>query len=221
MTDPQFTAAPLVITPSERVLLFGDRFAKPAGMLGDREEILSSGAKVVADDLAEKMMLAAFLACERGGAIRLEPRQGKAMFGLMTTSHLHLLPGQKHVGWPDGSLESWVVQGAGREPRFTDWARALLGSDKSYQPALGMFARLKGVLAARGVLHAEEKKTMKIFSSVAYSLPPHARAAAEQGGTEHVQRTLDECRQQRPQLWSDMTRGISAAIDAMTQSAPD
>jgi len=221
MTDPQPAATPLVITPSERVLLFGDRFAKSAGMLGDKEEILSSGTKVVADDLASKMMLAAFLACERAGAIRLEKRQGKAMFGLMKTSSLHLVPGPKPVGWPEGSLESWIVQGAAREPKFSDWAQALLGSQKSYQPALEMFARLKGVLAARGVLHAEEKKTLKIFSSVTYSLPPQARAAAEQGGTEHVQRMLDECREQRPELWNDMTRGITSAINWMTQSAPD
>lgn len=221
MSDPQSPPAPPVITPSERVLLFGDRFAKPAGMLGDKEEILSSGVKVQADDLAGKMMLAAFLACEQAGAVRLETRQGKALFGLMETSHLHLLPGARQVAWPQGSLESWVVQGAAREPKFSEWAQALLGSQKSYTPALNMFGRIKGVLASRGVLHAEEKKTLKVFSSVTYSLPADARAAAEAAGTDHAQRLLSECQQQRPELWTTMTRAITAAINWMTESATD
>ena len=109
MSHPQ-NAAPLVVTPSERVLLFGDRFAKPAGVLGHGEVVLSSGAKVSADDLAVQAIAAAYLACEQAGAARLETRQGKAMFGLLKTQALHLAPGQKRVGWPEGSLESWVVR---------------------------------------------------------------------------------------------------------------
>jgi hypothetical protein len=152
MSIPQH-AAPLVFTPSERVFLFGDRFARPAGMLGYGEVVLTSGAKVSADDLAVHTIAAAYLACEQAGAVRLEPRQGKAMFGLMKTSDLHVVPGQRMV-----------------------------------------------------------------FTSVDYTLPRHARAAAEHGGTQHVHAMLESCRQQRPQLWNDLTQAIKAAITWMTSS---
>lgn len=218
MSNPQSAAAPLVFTPSERVLLFGDRFAKAAGMLGDSEVVLSSGAKVGADELAVNAIAAAYLACEQAGAVRLEIRQGKAMFGLVTTRSLHVAPGQKHVSWPEGSLESWVVQGAGREPKVSGLSQGLLCSGKENSPSQTMFGRLKAALAARGILHAESKTTLKVFTSVTYTFPDHARAAAEQGGTQHVQALLDACRQQRPDVWKELKGGIDSAINAMTAS---
>ncbi|HEU4561117.1 MAG TPA: hypothetical protein VFS20_24915 [Longimicrobium sp.] len=218
MSIPQ-NAAPLVFTPSERVLLFGDRFARPAGMLGHGEVVLTSGAKVSADDLAVHAIAAAYLACEQAGAIRLEPRQGKAMFGLMKTSDLHVVPGQRMVNWPEGSLESWVVRGAQGQLKVNDLSQRLLANGQVNSPSQTMFARLKGALAARGILHGEQKTTLKVFTSVDYSLPPHARAAAEQGGTQHVQAMLENCRQQRPQLWNDLVKEIKAAITWMTSSS--
>jgi hypothetical protein len=221
MSEAQPAAVPLVLTPSERVLLFADHFAKPAGMLGDKEPALLSEVKVGADELAEKVLLAAFLACERAGAIRLEARQGKALFGLMKTNHLHVLPGTRPVQWPQGSLESWVVQGAQREPKLEDAAQPLLGSEKSYQPASAMFARLKAVLAERGILDAEQKKTLKIFTSVTYSVPARVRDALQPSEVGDVKAVLAACEQQRPEVWSAMQRGIRAAISRMTADAPD
>jgi hypothetical protein len=218
MSNPQHAAAPLVFTPSERVLLFGDRFAKPAGMMGFGEVVLSSGAKVGADELAVNAVAAAYLACEQAGAVRLEIRQGKAMFGLVTTRSLHVVPGQKHVSWPEGSLESWVVQGAQRQPKVSDLSQGLLCNGKENSPSQAMFERLKGALAARGILHADTKTTLKVFTSVSYDLPGHARAAAEQGGTQHVQAMLEACRQHRPELWKELKDDIQAAINGMTAS---
>jgi len=64
-------------------------------------------------------------------------------------------------------------------------------------------------LAARGVLHAEEEKTLKLFTSVTYTLPDGARAAAEQTGAGHVEQLLRGCEQQRPQLWAELIRAPS------------
>ncbi|HET7462499.1 MAG TPA: hypothetical protein VFJ82_14695 [Longimicrobium sp.] len=218
MSHPQ-NAAPLVFTPSERVLLFGDRFAKPAGMMGWGEVVMTSEVKVNADDLAVQAIAAAYLACEQAGAVRLEIREGKAMFGLMKTRNLHLVPGQKPVHWPEGSLENWIVQGAPRQAKVSDFTQALLCTGKEYSPAQTMFARLKGALAQRGILHAEQKTTLKVFTSVNFTLPEHVRAAAEQGGTQHVQALLDACRTQRPDVWKELTDGIKAAINWMTASS--
>lgn len=215
MSNPQPAAAPLVLTPSERVLIFGDRFSTPAGMLGYSEMVLSSGSKVDADKLAQKVFAAAFLANEQAGAIRLELRQGKAMFGLMKTEKLHAVPGQKHVGWPQGSLEAVIAASVQPQPKLDDLVSGVLG-DRVNSPAQNLFARMKAALAARGVLHAEEKKTLKVFTSIAYTLPDATRAAAEQTGAGHVEQMLRACEQQRPQLWVELTRNIEAGINLMT-----
>ena len=217
MSNPQPAAAPLVLTPSERVLIFGDRFSTPAGMLGYSEVVLSSGAKVDADRLAQNVFAAAFLANEQAGAIRLELRQGKAMFGLMKTEKLHAVPGQKQVGWPQGSLEAVIAASVQPQPKIDDLVGGILGQ-KSSSPAQSLCARVKAALAARGVLQAEEKKTLKVFTSIAYSLPDGARAAAEQTGAAHVEQMLRSCEQQRPRLWAELIRGIKAGITWMTES---
>ena len=217
MSNPQPVAAPLVLTPSERVLIFGDRFSTPAGMLGYSEVVLSSGIKVDADRLAQNVFAAAFLANEQAGAIRLEPRQGKAMFGLMKTEKLHAVPGHKQVGWPQGSLEAVIAASVQPQPEVDDLVGGILG-EKTSSPAQSLCARVKAALAARGVLRAEEKKTLKVFTSISYSLPDGARAAAEQTGAAHVEQMLRSCEQQRPRLWAELIRGIKAGITWMTES---
>jgi len=215
MSNPQPSAPPLVLTPSERVLLFGDRFSTPAGMLGYNEVVLSSGTKVDAEKLAQNAFAAAFLADEQAGAIHLELRQGKAMFGLMKTEKLHAVPGQKQVGWPQGSLEALIAASVQPQPEVDDLVSGILG-DRANSPAQNLFARMKAALAARGVLHAEEKKTLKVFTSITYTLPDATRAAAEQTGAAHVEQMLRACEQQRPQLWVALTRNIKAGINLMT-----
>ena len=217
MTDPQAAAAPLVLTPSERVLLFGDRFSTPAGMLGYSEVVLSSGSKVDADKLATSILAAAFLANEQAGAIALQPRQGKAMFGLMSTEHLHAVPGARQVGWPEGSLERVIAISVQQHPKVDDLVSGILGQ-RSQSPAQALCARVKAGLASRGVLHAEERKTLKIFTSVTYHLPDYARWSAEQTGFAHVEQMLNATAHQRPQLWNALTRNIKSAITFMTES---
>jgi hypothetical protein len=183
--------------------------------------VISSGTKVGADDLATAAIAAAYLACEQAAAVRFEERQGKALFGLMKTSAMHVVPGERAMSWPAGSLESWIVQGAQRQPKVSDLSQGLLCSSQEYSPAQTMFARLKQALAERGILQADSKTTLKVFTSVSYTLPDFARAAAERGGTQHVQALLDNTRQQRPKLWNDLTGAIRSAINSMTASGPD
>ena len=215
MTDPQ--SPPFVLTPSERVLLFGDRFTPQVGMLGTSEVVLTSGVKVDADKLAAVMLAAAFLANEQAGALGLEARQGKAMFGLMKTEHLHAVPGQKQVGWPNGSLEQVVARSVAAQPKVDDLVSGII-QDRSPSPGQALCQRAKIALAARDVVHAEEKKTLKIFTSVVFSLPDASRAAAEQSGWAHVQQMLQNCEQQRPQLWNALMKNIRASITWMTQT---
>jgi hypothetical protein len=217
MTDFQAAAPPLVLTPSERVLLFGDRFSKPAGMLGYSEIVLSSGAKVDADTLATNIVAAAFLANEQSGAIRLDLRAGKAMFGMVNTENLFAVPGHKQVGWPEGSLERTIAISVQAGPKVSDLVQGIIGQ-RSQSPAQALCGRAKHGLAQRGILHADVKTTLKIFTSVTYSLPDHVRYAAQQSGAAHVEQMLATTQQQRLQIWAQLTRNIKHAITFMTET---
>ncbi len=65
MYDAQIGARHTGLTPSEIVVLLGDRFVEPAGMLGYREEVLTSGVKVTTEKLARPVLEAALLANRR------------------------------------------------------------------------------------------------------------------------------------------------------------
>jgi hypothetical protein len=218
MTDFHNGAAAPALTPSEAVLAFGDRFAKPAGMLGDKEVVLTSGTKVDADDLATQAIAAAFLACEQAGAVRFEHREGKALFGLMKTKSFVVLPGPGTASWPAGTLEDWVVKGWRNETKVGDLAKGLINNEPVRSPALLMFNRLKGVLAARGILHAETKTTLKVFTTVNYSATDALRSPAAQAGAEHA-RALLASAQSRADFWKELTQAIRTAINWMTQSS--
>jgi hypothetical protein len=218
MTDPQTASSSAALTPSECVMVYGDRFAKPAGMLGDKEVVLASGTKVDADDLAVHAMAAAFLACEQAGSIRFEHREGKALFGLMKTKSFHVLPGGSRGGWPAGSLEDWVEKGAQNSPKVVDLGKGLLNDQEVRSPALVMFTRLKAGLAQRGLLHAESKTTLKVFTTVTYSATDATHAAAR-GGTEAAQRLLAGAKESRPDFWKELARELQSAVTWMTQSS--
>jgi hypothetical protein len=211
-------APPVVVTPSERVLLFGDRFSEPGGVLSTTETILSSGIKVKLDPLVHNAVAAALLAAEQSGSLRLEIRQGKAMFGLMSTQAVHMVPGPRAVTWPQGSLESYAGQAAATQPGVANWVSALIGQ-RQETPQYRIVNVIKHGLATRGVLHAEQKTTLKVFTSVTYSLPPAVRASAEQSGTAHVQEMLARCQHERPQVWNEIVRGIKSGIAWMTESS--
>jgi hypothetical protein len=218
MTDSQNAAAGAALTPSECVLLYGDRFAKPAGMLGDKEVVLTSGVKVDADDLALQAIAAAFLACEQAGSLRFEHREGKALFGLMKTKSFHVAPAGGRGGWPAGSLEDWVGKGVQSSPKVVDLAKQLINTEPVRSPALTMFNRLKAGLANRGLLHAESKTTLKVFTTVTYSAT-EATNAAERGGAEAAKRLLASAKEGRAELWKELSREIQSAINWMTQSS--
>jgi hypothetical protein len=220
MSEIQAGAPPVVVTPSERVLLFGDRFSEPGGMLSTTEAILSTGNKVKLDPLVHHAVAAALLAAEQSGSLRLEIRDGKAMFGLMKTQNLHMVPGPRTVAWPQGSLESYASQAVATQPGVGNWVSAII-HERQQTPAYRIVNIIKHGLATRGVLHAEQKTSLKIFTSVTYSLPPANLAAAERGGFAHVQEMLARCQRERPQVWEALIRGIKSGIAWMTEQDRD
>jgi hypothetical protein len=216
LSEAAFNTAP-AFAPSELVILFGDRFVPEAGMLETKEEVLTSGVKVGSQALMEAAMKAALYAVHRSGAARLDVRAGKAMFGLMNTTKVFLLPGSGTASFPAGTLESALVEAAALEQEVVDVLSHFIGEEVSNPPqrALGL---MKRGMSERGLLEAQMKTTMMVFTTIDYVLPAATRAAAQAQPLEPVQQLLREAEQREPELDRAVQKAIDAARVRMTES---
>ena len=203
--------------PSELVILFGDRFAPEAGMLVSKEEILTNGAKVSSEKLMSAAMKAGLYAVHRSGAARLQFREGSAMFGLRKTQTVFLLMGSGSAQFPAGSFESYLLESAVLERDVTDVLAAYIDEEVSNPPqrALGL---MKRGMSERGLLEAEMRKTMLVFTTIDYVLPPDTRMAAEAEPLEPVQQLLRDFEQREPELDRALQKAIDSARVRMTAS---
>jgi hypothetical protein len=215
VNQPTPTAAQ-AFSPSELVLLFGDRFTPEAGMLASKEEILSSGVKVNAQKLMETAMRAAVWSLHRAGAAKLEIRQGKALFGLIKTRTLHLVRGSAPSSFPEHSLESVLAEAAGQEKPLDDVLAAFIGQEVADPPtrANGL---IKAGMSRRGLLESEEKKTLMVFTSVAYTLPAATRELASRHSLNPIKQLLAEVEQKEPELFKAVDKAIDSARVKMTE----
>ena len=206
-----------MFAPSELVILFGERFAPEAGMLVAKEEILTSGAKVNSEKLMSAAMKAGLYAVHRSGAARLQFKAGTALFGLKKTQNLFLMQGTGSAQFPAGSFESYLLESAVLERDVTDVLAAYIDEEVSNPPqrALGL---MKRGMSERGLLEAEMRKTMLVFTTIDYVLPPDARMAAEAQPLEPVQQLLREFEQREPELDMVVQKAIDAARVRMTSS---
>jgi hypothetical protein len=218
LSDVESTAAQFA--PSELVILFGDKFAPEAGLLASREEIMTSGQKVSSEKLMNAAMKAALYSVHRSGAARLDLQPGKALFGLMNTTKLFLRQGTGTAAFPAGSLEDYLLQAAVMENEVKDVLKAFIGEEVSNPPqrALGL---MKRGMSERGLLEAEMKKTMMVFTTIDYALPAATRMAAEAQGYADVQQLLRDFEQREPELDKAVQKDIDSARAAMTSGPND
>ena len=219
MSEAAPTAAPS-FAPSELVILFGDRFAPEAGLLASKEEILTSGIKVNSEKLMNAAMKAALYAVHRSGAARLDLHAGKALFGLVNTTKLFLRQGTGTASFPPGSLESFLLEAAVTEKEVKEVLKAFIAEEVANPPqrALGL---MKRGMSERGLLEAEMKKTMMVFTTIDYALPAATRMAAEAQGYADAQQLLREFEQREPALDKAVQKDIDAARVYMTSSHDD
>ena len=203
-------------SPSELVVLFGDQFVPEASMLSSKEEILTSGVRVNSQTLMEKAMHAAVWMLQRAGAVRLDVRQGKALFGLLKTRKLHLVPGTGSASVPEGSLESHLVEAAGMENELDAVLAAFIGQEAHDPPARAIGLMKRG-LYGRGLLEVEEKKTLMVFTSISYVLPASTRELASRHSVEPIEQLLAEGEQKEPELFRAVDKAIDSARVKMTE----
>lgn len=203
-------STPAVLSPSELVLLFGDRFAPEAGMLAGKEEVLSSGAKVHAQKLMDAACAAALLAVHRSGAARLEERTGSRLFGLLKKQTLHLVKGAGASAFPEGSLEHALVGWSAGGPEVWEALARWMGEETNDVPGQTLGA-IKAGLAGRGLLAVQERKALGVFTVSSYTLPDATRSAAAALPLEPVHDLLRQAEQREAGLWKAIGRAIDAA----------
>src|SRR4051812_33456097 len=91
------------LSPSEVVLLNGERFATPSG---SGVELLHVDMTVSANELLPAIVCVALVACERNGELSLTVGKRRRL----TTVHYQVViePRGRRGRWPDGSLEAQI-----------------------------------------------------------------------------------------------------------------
>lgn len=216
VTNPGQTLA-----PSEVVYLTADQFLQKAEM--PKQHLISfqtslfplpeGGMGVSKQPLAELACMAAFLALQAAGGVRLEIRATKALFGLRTTQMLYVTPCAAPAPWPEASLES-AIQAAARSLQAAAQNEAgnivygMFGAD-NYDPFGWVCERVRDGLARRGLLTDEDYRLT----------PPAGAAAAAQFG--ETKALLVECQHGHADLWDVLHTRVWQAVRRREASSSD
>ncbi len=208
-------------TPSELVLLNGERFSPKAKLL-NKTRLIHNGQEVACTTLVERMLAGAILATEQRQVNRLEIRQKKGLLGLGKVNALYLEPTGRSFGWPDGTVEAELCRRApllkankARNEVYNlvyEW----MGSD-SNNPWDQVVTLVQSGLAQRGLLDIEEKKVLLVFKSQTYVFPQRTAELLNREDPSGVQRALDACEQGRPDIWKMLIHQIGRAVKARTE----
>lgn len=212
------TSTAITLTPSEVVVLCGDRFVPAGGGLTVKEEVLTSGVKVGVADLMQTAMLAGVLALLRSGAARLETRQGKALFGLIKTKKTHLLRGASPSPFPASSLEGYLAQAAAGEPELDKALSAWIAEDTN-DPWSRMCHVVKRGLAERDLLNVERVAKLKIFTTSVFVLPEHTRQAAARAPLDAIKQMIAQAEAGDAETVKTIRGEVESARVFMTESS--
>ncbi len=216
MSQVQPDVASVRLTPSETVLLHGDRFAGEAGMLRAKTELLTADKKVSTDQLAEAALAAMVLGSEQAGAIRLEARTRKVLFGLMSRTTLFAEPAGGSAA-PEGTLEAAFRARLGAGAREVDDAVYEMLERDTHHPADDVLDRVRTGLFGRGVLERDEVKKLKFFTTYRYRLAAGTADLLREQPADPVRRLLDECERSRPEVWQLLKKHVAGALSRRTE----
>jgi hypothetical protein len=200
------------LAPSEVILLHADEFAPAAGAIDAKMDLLHKEGKAQAKGLGRSLLLAAFLANEQAGVLRLEVRAKKALFGLRTVQALYADPTGQQVQWPDWSLEARIaqlVQGGSRE--VSELVYVLLGKDAKSYYNLTPDLTQQG-LAARGLLVAETTTHAKIIKTTRLRMPESTGHLAAAQPVEPLRHLLASAETGRPDLWKKLVDAVDSGV---------
>ncbi len=156
------------LSPSELVYLNGEKFSQKAELF-NRIKLMHLDQGVNNAQLVQMTVAAAFLANEQAGALRLELRSKKALFGLTSVQALYAEPCGVRPPWPNNTLEALL-------PTYAERFKVEKNSNEVYtilyawmredfmSPFDEVISRIQYGLGSRNLLGMREEKKLKIFT---------------------------------------------------------
>lgn len=204
---------------SEMVYLFGTQFAgkSNAPVLTPH---LPDNKETRLEDLVQHLLAAAFLANERDGALRLDVRAKKVLFGLRTTQAVYATATATPPSAPEGSWEQRIQQrllkAKGQTEEVEQVVFALL--PMSQAPFGEVIGQLLAALNKRGMLNVVDTKVLKVFHSKRYSLKSGAADAAAAQSLDAVKQLLESDKATRPELHALLLRAVRRGVERNQES---
>jgi hypothetical protein len=206
------------LTSSELVYFNGQLFAQKV-MMGNHE-LVHNNTKVSVNQLADAMLLAAILDNESNGAIKLEMKTSKAMFGMLTTHSVNVnLAGTKNDN-PENTLESSVYQvaerlikGKGGQPVTVEDIIYNFFSEDVAWPQKNIIGMVLSALYKRGLLLTNEKNN--------YIPYPDTLKLIESQSVEPVQKNISNSEKSRPELHALLLKQIQSGLKKRLESDAD
>lgn len=208
------------LTPSEVVLLNGERFA--SRRLVGNVRLLHTGQRVGANQLGLAVLRAAFLTNEERDVVRLQHGEVPRWFGRRSRPTLFVEPGRESAAWPRHTVE-WAV------PTFLEELRSQRGTDRApvgalvdslfvadqHDPWTYVVDLVRDGLVARGLLERHPERLFRLDTGrFEYALPEETVTLATRSDPERVERLFRGTGTARPEVWELLGVEIERAVDA-------
>ncbi len=214
------------LTPSEVVLLHGERFATRA--IAGNVTVPGTDRTVAADRLATAILSAAFLANEEADAIRFEVGERARWLGLGSRTALFVVPDGPDPEWPRHTLE-WAI------PTFLEGMEPVGETDRVHVGALidaffdgdetdpwrYVIELVKDGLAARDLLERRRERWLRLpIGRTEYGHTEALERLATDASPDRIERRFAAVETARPELWKllrwEIERAVAARLDTST-----
>jgi len=206
----------LSFTPTEYILLNGDKFAPESGG-PNKLALLCSDGFVDGATLAKLICVGAILANEEEGALTLNLEQSKKIFGLKETTRLVIRPTGRPSNWNGFTLETailFVCTQAYAVPgdySVKNIIYNIVAEDRP-RPWEKIVELVEGGLASSNWLMPVSGDAAAAFLTP-YICPAKVRDLALAQPAAPVMNLLMNCKKVRPEIWNQLTGEINTAFE--------
>lgn len=219
MSQSAFQIAPNLLTPSELVWIYADRFA--GGRFLDNYYLPHLDARVSASQLIQAIIATAFLVNEKNGILRLETSEGRWFFNLFSSANLHVLPGTVDNPWPPRSIEYALryfddrLTADGKVTGVPEIVTLWLGTNVPDPLKLTM-RRIERCIYVWEKYDRHGLREPVSAPITEFSISNEALSIAANQPIEPIRQLLQECETHRKTVWKKLTTGINSAITGRT-----
>jgi hypothetical protein len=215
LTHPEFQIGSNLLTPSELVWMFGNKFAE--GHFLDNYSLTHLGARVSSTQLMRAIMATAFLVNEKIDTLHFEVHKEKKFFNLLSVSILQIFPGKERNPWTKRSLEYSVCYFVDRLNEDED----SIGVDKVVYLWIGAAVQDPWKFALKRIERSvyvweqfdRHNKTEPVLISLDEpNITDEVLSVASKQSISFIQNLLMECEVNRKTVWDLIIRSISSGI---------